>query len=74
MGKNLRNFLGIVGLGYVGLPLAKEFSKKKNVIAFDLNKKKIIDFKKKNNKKYFIQIMRKILKMHCYYCCSSNSN
>ena len=40
MGKNLRNFLGIVGLGYVGLPLAKEFSKKKNVIAFDLNKKK----------------------------------
>ena len=30
--------LGIIGLGYVGLPLAIEFSKKKNVIGFDINK------------------------------------
>ena len=37
MKKYNKNFLGIVGLGYVGLPLALEFSKKK-VIAFDINK------------------------------------
>ena len=33
--------LAVVGLGYVGLPLAMEFSKKKNVIGFDINKKRI---------------------------------
>ncbi len=35
--------LAIIGLGYVGLPLALEFSKKKNVIGFDINKKRIKD-------------------------------
>ncbi len=33
--------LAIIGLGYVGLPLALEFGKKKNVIGFDINKKRI---------------------------------
>jgi UDP-N-acetyl-D-galactosamine dehydrogenase len=33
--------LAIIGLGYVGLPLALEFSKKKSVIGFDTNKKRI---------------------------------
>lgn len=33
--------LAIIGLGYVGLPLALEFSKKKNVIGFDIHKKRI---------------------------------
>tara|TARA_B100001057_G_scaffold500770_1_gene617706 strand:- start:848 stop:2158 length:1311 start_codon:yes stop_codon:yes gene_type:complete len=33
--------LAIIGLGYVGLPLALEFSKKKLVIGFDINKKRI---------------------------------
>ena len=31
----------IVGLGYVGLPLAIEFAKKRNVVGFDLNQKRI---------------------------------
>ncbi len=35
--------LGIIGLGYVGLPLALEFSKKKNVIGFDINEERIKD-------------------------------
>ena len=34
--------IGIVGLGYVGLPLFLEFSKKFNVKGFDLSKKKLI--------------------------------
>lgn len=29
--------LAIIGLGYVGLPLAVEFVKKRNVIGFDIN-------------------------------------
>ena len=33
--------LAIIGLGYVGLPLALEFGKKRNVIGFDVNKKRI---------------------------------
>jgi UDP-N-acetyl-D-galactosamine dehydrogenase len=37
--------IGIIGLGYVGLPLAIEFGKKTNVIGFDVNKKRINDLK-----------------------------
>lgn len=33
--------LSVVGLGYVGMPIAVAFSKKVKVIGFDLNKKKI---------------------------------
>jgi UDP-N-acetyl-D-galactosamine dehydrogenase len=33
--------LEIVGLGYVGLPLALEFAKKRKVIGFDIDKKRI---------------------------------
>ena len=29
--------IGVIGLGYVGLPLAVEFGKKRNVIGFDIN-------------------------------------
>ncbi len=37
--------LSIIGLGYVGLPLALEFAKKKKVIGFDINKKRIKELK-----------------------------
>ena len=37
--KNLK--LVIIGLGYVGLPLALEFSKKKPTIGFDIDKKRV---------------------------------
>ena len=32
--------IALVGLGYVGLPLAVEFSKKREVIGFDIDKNK----------------------------------
>jgi len=35
--------LAIIGLGYVGLPLALEFSKKREVIGFDIQEKRIKD-------------------------------
>lgn len=39
---NLDNLkIGIIGLGYVGLPLAVEFGKKFDVVGFDINKNRI---------------------------------
>ena len=39
---NLKDkIVGIVGLGYVGLPLAEEFSKHFKVLGFDINEKKV---------------------------------
>ena len=37
--------LAIIGLGYVGLPLAVEFGKKRPVIGFDINQKRIDELK-----------------------------
>ena len=37
--------LGIIGLGYVGLPLAVEFGRKRSVIGFDTNQKRINELK-----------------------------
>ena len=59
MKKKIKNLkLAVIGLGYVGLPLALEFSKKKKVIGFDINNTRInelnsgvdknLEFKKKN--------------------------
>ena len=48
--------IAIIGLGYVGLPLAVEFGKKFNVLGFDINKQRIdelnlgIDKTKESNK------------------------
>jgi len=53
--------IALIGLGYVGLPLAVEFGKKREVIGFDINKSRI-DLLKKNidptleiSKKEFIE-------------------
>ena len=37
--------LAVIGLGYVGLPLAAEFGKKRPVIGFDINKHRIEELK-----------------------------
>lgn len=37
--------IGIIGLGYVGLPLAVEFGKKFETIGFDINKKRVDELK-----------------------------
>ena len=36
----------VIGLGYVGLPVALEISKKYKTIGFDINKKRIVTLKK----------------------------
>ena len=38
--------IAVIGLGYVGLPLAVEFGKKIDVIGFDINKERIDELKK----------------------------
>ena len=37
--------IGIIGLGYVGLPLAHAFSEKFKVVAYDINNFRISDLK-----------------------------
>ena len=49
--------IGILGLGYIGLPLALAFSKKNFVYGYDVNSKRVkdlskgIDFNKEFSKK-----------------------
>ena len=51
--------VGVIGLGYVGLPLAISFAKFYNVIGFDIKKNRInklsksLDLNKQINKKEF---------------------
>lgn len=43
---NLENLkIGIIGLGYVGLPLAVEFGKKFNTVGFDINQKRVAELR-----------------------------
>jgi len=42
---NKKEKISVVGLGYVGMPIAVAFSKKVDVIGFDLNSKKIEQYK-----------------------------
>lgn len=39
--KNKKESISIIGLGYVGMPLAISFAKKVNVIGFDVNEEKV---------------------------------
>ena len=43
--KNHQSTICVIGLGYVGLPLAIEFAKKYPTIGFDLNKERIKQLK-----------------------------
>jgi UDP-N-acetyl-D-galactosamine dehydrogenase len=44
--KNKKEKIAVVGLGYVGMPLALEFGKIANTIGFDLNKNRVDGLKK----------------------------
>ena len=37
--------IGVIGLGYVGLPLAVEFGRKRSVVGFDISQKRISELK-----------------------------
>ena len=42
----MKNKIAVIGLGYVGLPLAVEFAKKYGVIGFDINSKRVVELRK----------------------------
>jgi UDP-N-acetyl-D-galactosamine dehydrogenase len=80
MKKNNKLKIAVIGLGYVGLPLAKAFSKKRLVVGFDTNKDRIEQLKLgidktleltkkeiKSAKKLFLTDNKKYLKLaNCY--------
>ena len=41
-----KNTISVIGLGYVGLPLAIELGKFFNVVGFDISKERILNLKK----------------------------
>ena len=43
------DLIAIIGLGYVGLPLALAFGEKFNTVGFDINKDRIKELQKKND-------------------------
>lgn len=45
----MKKKIGIIGLGYVGLPLAVEFAKKYNVVGFDINEDRVNSLKSGND-------------------------
>ena len=47
MNKNIKNTkIAVIGLGYVGLPLAVEFAKKYKVVGFDVNAERVEELRK----------------------------
>ena len=72
--------LAIIGLGYVGLPLATEFAKFRSVIGFDINKQRIKELRNgfdrtnelslsklvENSKIEFTYDVKKLIDCNCY--------
>ena len=60
----MKNKIAVIGLGYVGLPLATEFAKKHQVVGFDINKYRIKELKEGKDKTGEINLtdFRKVLK------------
>ena len=45
MNRIIKRNISVIGLGYVGLPVAVAFGKKRKVIGFDINQKRINELK-----------------------------
>ena len=69
------NKIAVIGLGYVGLPLALGFGEKFNTLGFDINKKRIGELKNKKDsnllskKKHFYKA-KKLFKITPSLFCS----
>jgi UDP-N-acetyl-D-glucosamine/UDP-N-acetyl-D-galactosamine dehydrogenase len=55
-----KHFIAVIGLGYVGLPLAVEFAKKYAVVGFDINKNRVEELR--NASDHTLEIEEKDLK------------
>ena len=65
MNKNYK--IAIIGLGYVGLPLALEFSKKYQVIGFDINKDRVNDLRENIDFNLDVNIKKTDKLQYTYY-------
>ena len=45
MSQAIKRNISVIGLGYVGLPVAVAFGKKRKVIGFDISQKRINELK-----------------------------
>ena len=70
--KEKEAIISVIGLGYVGLPLAVEFGRKFNVIGFDINEKRIEDLKKGVDKT--LEVSEKEFETANKLCFTSNLN
>lgn len=61
--------IAIIGLGYVGLPLAIEFGKTRPVIGFDTNKKRVAELE--DGKDHTLEVSQEVLKSVKYLKYSS---
>ena len=68
---NKTKTLAIIGLGYVGLPLAVEFGKKYSVIGFDVNESRITELKSGIDRT--LEVDQEELRLSKYLSYTSNS-
>lgn len=64
--------IGIIGLGYVGLPLAVEFGKKFPTVGFDLNSERIKELKSGND--FTREVETEELETATFLTCTDNSD
>ena len=65
--------IGVIGLGYVGLPLSVAFSKKYSVIGFDLSKKRIDEISKGYDRTGELTSDELLMEGSAIYSCQENS-
>ena len=65
-----KSVIGIIGLGYVGLPLAVEFGKYRRVIGFDINPQRI--FELRSHQDLTLEILPDELKLARHLECSQD--
>ncbi len=58
--ENTSYYIGVIGLGYVGLPLATEFSKYYPVVGFDINKKRVSELQQGHD--FTLEVEESLLK------------
>ena len=67
-----KNTIAVIGLGYVGLPLAIEFGKKRKVIGFDLNKDRVNELNKRKDSN--LEISAQEFKRSIYISFTNDTN
>ena len=62
--------IAVIGLGYVGLPLAVEFSKKFSVVGFDINQARVNELKAGNDSTLEVSAAELVVANKLQYSCS----